>query len=67
MLWLWNTFTSLRHLIDKSLIVLEGSKKVLTMHGLLQHMGHDIGRVDGSHLWESNTAKAIVMENKVSC
>lgn len=36
--------TSLIHLIDKSLIVLEENVKVLAMHDLLKEMGQDFGK-----------------------
>ena len=49
--------TSLRHLVDKSLVALD-DHGVLTMHGLLWDMGKRIGEVDGSHLWEGKGAKA---------
>lgn len=56
---------SLRHLIDKSLVVIDESR-VLVMHGLLRDMGQEIGRANGSHLWEDGTTQAIVAKSQVS-
>ncbi|KAG0615433.1 hypothetical protein M758_5G040900 [Ceratodon purpureus] len=55
--------TSLRNLIDKSFLTLYGpSGGIMEMHGLLRDMGHDIGMVDGSHLWKGNATR---ISNKV--
>ncbi|KAG0608202.1 hypothetical protein M758_8G087000 [Ceratodon purpureus] len=48
--------TSLAKLIDKSLIVIDMTKGkerggVLAMHDLLQELGRNIGKDDGSHIW----------------
>lgn len=45
-------YTSLRQLIDMSLVECEYSPlgDVLAMHNLLRDMGEEIGWVDGSHL-----------------
>ncbi|KAG0557221.1 hypothetical protein KC19_11G111500 [Ceratodon purpureus] len=48
--------TSLGKLIDKSLIVIDLTKGkeqggVLSMHGLLQELGRNVGIDDGSHIW----------------
>ena len=60
--------TSLRHLIDKSLVVIDNSQgnNILTMHGLLREMGQSIGEVDGSHLWEGKAVKVVEDKSKVS-
>ncbi|KAG0608634.1 hypothetical protein M758_8G121100 [Ceratodon purpureus] len=52
---------TLRKLIDKSLVVLDNSKKdnVLAMHGLLRDMGQGIGISNGSHLWGDRATKAL--------
>ena len=61
-------YTSLRHLVDKSLVTLEKhtSCDVLAMHGLLRDMGEGIGEVDGSHLWEGKGVKVVEQRNQVS-
>ncbi|KAG0607530.1 hypothetical protein M758_8G035600 [Ceratodon purpureus] len=53
--------TTLRVLIDKSLVVIDNFKSsdVLAMHGLLQDMGLSIGISNGSHLWGDKAAKAL--------
>lgn len=48
--------TSLRHLIDKSLIVIEESQGLLAMHDLLRDMAQVIGRTNGSHLRKNGIA-----------
>ena len=60
--------TSLRHLVDKSVIVLEdrGWSMVLGMHGLLRDMGQAIGKGNGSHLWGKRAAKDIQDDSRVS-
>jgi hypothetical protein len=60
--------TSLRHLIDKSLVELKHTAwgDVLVMHGLLRDIGEGIGKVGGSHLWDSEASKAMDKRCKVS-
>ena len=60
--------TSLRELIDKSLVQLEddNGNVILTMHSLLRDMGQAIGNVDGSHLEKNEAIKAIKDEKQVS-
>ena len=61
-------YTSLRHLLDKSLIVFERveGKDILTMHRLLQDMGKHIGLIDGSHVLESKAIKIVKDKSQVS-
>ncbi|KAG0563881.1 hypothetical protein KC19_8G066900 [Ceratodon purpureus] len=56
--------TTLRKLIDKSLVALSNSsgQEEMVMHGLLQELGQSIGTLSGSHLWENKVAK-VVEEN----
>ncbi|KAG0576009.1 hypothetical protein KC19_5G048200 [Ceratodon purpureus] len=57
--------TSLRNLIDRSFLTLEKSgpnRGIMKMHGLLRDMGHDIGMVDGSHLWKGNATRVMVQD-----
>ncbi|KAG0563685.1 hypothetical protein KC19_8G051300 [Ceratodon purpureus] len=52
--------TTLKRLIDKSLVALSNSQgQELVMHGLLQELGKSIGTSSGSHLWENKAAKVI--------
>ncbi|KAG0563627.1 hypothetical protein KC19_8G046500 [Ceratodon purpureus] len=52
--------TTLRKLIDKSLVALSNSQgQKLVMHGLLQELGQNIGTLRGSHLWENRAAKVV--------
>ena len=60
--------TTLRHLIDKSLVKFEFvmGQWVLAMHGLLRDMGESIGNVDGSHLWEVKGRTVVEGTSQVS-
>ena len=60
--------TSLGHLIDKSLVVLEYSSEgdILAMHGLLRDMGQSIGLCEGSHLWEDKISNVVKDKTQVS-
>jgi hypothetical protein len=63
--------TSLRHLIDKSLVVLDGFlddnlDEGLIMHGLLRDLGESIGIANGSHLWGDGASKVEEGSKKVS-
>ncbi|KAG0504123.1 hypothetical protein KC19_N018900 [Ceratodon purpureus] len=55
---------SLRNLIDKSFLTVDGSSDggIMEMHGLLRDMGQDIGMVDGSHLWKGNATRVMVQD-----
>ncbi|KAG0607725.1 hypothetical protein M758_8G049800 [Ceratodon purpureus] len=56
-------YTTLRNLVDKSLVALRNSQgQELVMHDLLQELGQSIGTSSGSHLWENRAAK-VVEEN----
>ena len=57
--------TSLRELIDKSLVVLEDYDR-LSMHGLLRDLGQRIGMCNGSHLCKGNGSKALEDKSQVS-
>ena len=61
-------YTSLAHLVDKSLVVLKRieGEDVLYMHGLVQDMGQSIGEVEGSHLSQIMAVQAIEDKNQVS-
>ena len=61
-------YTSLTHLVDKSLVVLERirGEDVLYMHGLVQDMGQSIGEAEGSHLSQIMAIQAIENKNQVS-
>ena len=60
--------TSLKNLVDKSLVLLDPSKKrsILTMHGLLRELGESIGMCEGSHLWEDKARRAMEVKTQVS-
>ncbi|KAG0575915.1 hypothetical protein KC19_5G039800 [Ceratodon purpureus] len=61
--------TSLRNLIDKSFLTLEESgpyRDIMVMHGLLKDMGHDIGMVDGSHLWKGNASRVMAHDENLT-
>ncbi|KAG0608200.1 hypothetical protein M758_8G086800 [Ceratodon purpureus] len=56
--------TSLAKLIDKSLIVIDMTKGtdhggLLTMHGLLQELGRNVGMDDGSHIWVERASSIV--------
>ena len=61
-------YTSLTHLVDKSLVVLKciREKDVLYMHGLVQDLGQSIGEAERSHLSQIMAVQAIEDKNQVS-
>jgi hypothetical protein len=63
--------TSLGHLIDKSLVVLDGFPddnldEGLIMHGLLRDLGESIGIANESHLWGNTASKVEEASKEVS-
>lgn len=66
MLWFWYTLHIFEE-IDRQVIVIDNSQcsSVLTIHGLLQDLGHGIGMDDGSHLWKDKAVN-ILENNQVS-